>query len=366
MPEAEHLEILKQGTDVWNQWREEKFYVRPNLRGADLRDVDVSKVYLGEADLTGVDLRGRDLSHAQLYDVDLTEAKLNNAKLVKADLTRAILYRADLMGANLLEANLQAADLRDADLAHASLRGSFLGGVIFTGCNLSKADISESNINGTTFGDNDLRDVIGLDSVIHGGPSVIGVNTIYRSQGEISEAFLRGCGVPETFITYGRALVRPAIEFYSCFISYSSKDQTFAERLYHDLQARGVRCWFAPEAIGIGGRFRDLIDETIRVYDKLLVILSKHSIRSTWVEREVETALEVESSHEKQVLFPLRLDDEVMEADREWLVSLRRSRHIGDFREWRRDESYQRALSRLLRDLTLSGTEIPKGAERTS
>jgi hypothetical protein len=37
-----------------------------------------------------------------------------------------------------------------------------------------------------------------------------------------------------------------AFQHYSCFISYSAKDQEFAERLHADLQNKGVRCWFAP------------------------------------------------------------------------------------------------------------------------
>ena len=50
------------------------------------------------------------------------------------------------------------------------------------------------------------------------------------------------------------SLVGKPIEFYSCFISYSSKDQTFAERLHNDLPDKGVRCWFAPEDMTIGER----------------------------------------------------------------------------------------------------------------
>jgi hypothetical protein len=57
------------------------------------------------------------------------------------------------------------------------------------------------------------------------------------------------------------------IQFYSCFISYSSKDHDFAERLHADLQARGVRCWFAPVDLKIGDRFQERIEESIRVYD---------------------------------------------------------------------------------------------------
>jgi len=53
------------------------------------------------------------------------------------------------------------------------------------------------------------------------------------------------------------------------FISYSSKDDDFAQRLHADLQHQGVRCWFAPEDLQIGDKFRIRIDESIRVYDKL-------------------------------------------------------------------------------------------------
>ena len=95
-----------------------------------------------------------------------------------------------------------------------------------------------------------------------------------------------------------------AIEFYSCFISYSSKDQEFAERLHADLQAKGVRCWFAPHDLKIGDRFRQRIDEAIRVHDKLLLILSEHSIESDWVATEVEAAFEKERQRAPDRAFP--------------------------------------------------------------
>ncbi len=73
---------------------------------------------------------------------------------------------------------------------------------------------------------------------------------------------------------------------YFCFISYSSKNQAFAERLYNELQGKGVRCWYAPEDLKIGERIRVGIDEAIRVHDKLLLVLSKHSVASDWVEKD--------------------------------------------------------------------------------
>ena len=72
---------------------------------------------------------------------------------------------------------------------------------------------------------------------------------------------------------------------------------------------------------------------------------------SPWVEEEVEAALEKERKQKKPVLFPVRLDDAVMETDQAWAASLRRTRHIGDFRAWKDPDPYQKSLERLLRDL---------------
>jgi hypothetical protein len=144
--------------------------------------------------------------------------------------------------------------------------------------------------------------------VKHSVPSTIGIDTIYLSQGHIPEEFLRGAGIDDTFITYIRSLIGKPIEYYSCFISYSSKDEAIAKRLYADLQSNNVRCWFAPEDMKIGDKIRPRIDEAIRVHDKLLLVLSENSVKSDWVEKEVETAFEKELQQQKPVLFPIHLD----------------------------------------------------------
>lgn len=206
-----------------------------------------------------------------------------------------------------------------------------------------------------TFGDVDLSGVIGLDTILHKGPSTIGIDTIYISKGKIPEAFLRGCGVPDNFITYMNSLTEQAIQFYSCFISYSSKDRDFAERLHADLQNKGVRCWFAPEDLKIGDRIRDRIDESIRLRDKLLLVLTESSIASDWVEHEVESALEEEKQRGRTILFPIRLDDAVMGSSKAWAALIRRTRHVGDFTHWKDHDSYQKSFDRLLRDLKAEG-----------
>ena len=390
MANKEHLKILKQGVKTWNKWRSmnpslEPDLTRSDLQGRNLREIDFSKTDLVEANLrttllgratlrgaklSGAELRDCDFTGADLVGVDLCKAHLrgapfSEANLSKADLSGAQLFLASLARANLSEASLRGARLLDADLVGANLRGTNLASAHLrradlrmadlTGCDLDGCDLTEARI-ATTFGDNDFSTVTGLEKARHFGPSVIGIATIYRSKGNIPEIFLRGAGVPEDFITYMKSLVGKPIEFYSCFISYSSKDDDFARRLHADLQQNNVRVWFAPEDLKIGEKFRTRIDESIRIYDKLMLVLSANSIQSPWVEEEVEAALEKERKEHKLVLFPIMLDDAVMDTEQAWAASLRRTRHIGDFRNWKDHDAYTIAFDRLLRDLKAEKT----------
>jgi hypothetical protein len=190
-------------------------------------------------------------------------------------------------------------------------------------------------------------------------PSTIGIDTVYRSQGRIPEAFLRGCGVPDTFISYAQSLIGQPIQFYSCFISYSMKNQDFADRLYADLQAQGVRCWFAPHDSQRGRKLVEQIDEAIRVHEKLLLILSPDSIQSKWVETEIVKARRRERREDAKILFPLSIVPfeqlrawECVDADTgEDLAREVRSYRVADFSNWKDHDAYQREFSMLLRDL---------------
>jgi hypothetical protein len=148
-----------------------------------------------------------------------------------------------------IQLDLRGADLRRVDLCGTHLRGAILDETILrranlTGADLRGADLPGARMEGTTLGDLDLSTVRGLEMIQHEGPSTIGINTLYRSKGNI----------PEDMITYSKSLVGRPFEFYSCFISYSSRDEALAQRLHADLQDKGVRCWFAPEDLKNGGR----------------------------------------------------------------------------------------------------------------
>ncbi len=343
MANPEHLAILKQGVEVWNQWREEKREPRPDLSRADLSGRKLSGVNFRNAEL-----HGADLGLANLYSADL-----RRASLIKADLGGATLSESDLRGAILLRS-----DLRVTILRRAKLRRTNLHGASFIGTDLEGADLGTASMNSTSIGDIDLSVVDGLNDVQHHGRSTIGTDTLLRTAlgiakaptrlGEI-EAFLRGAGVPENFVDFFRSQIGQPM-FDSCFISYNSTDQEFSERLYTDLKENGVDCFFAPQDMKIGDKILDRIDQTIRDHDKLLVVLSAASISSEWVEDEVTLAFEEEHKRKTTVLFPIRLDDAVMDSSEPWAAKVRQ-RHIGDFTDWNDHVSYKKAFEGLLMDL---------------
>ena len=252
----------------------------------------------------------------------------------------------DLSYADLTSANFSFCSLVSANLSHA-----ILAQTVFNDTSLYQANFSYATTSLTTFGDVNLRYTIGLDTIIHYGLSNISTNALQLSEGNIPTSFLRGAGLSDSFIEYVRSLTTRTIEYYSCFISYSNQDESFVRRLYADLQNHNVRCWFAPEDLKIGDKFRHRIDESIRIHDKLLLVLSEASIASTWVGYEVEKALDKEPEGKPNVLFPIRLDKEILTCETDWAKDIRNSRHIGDFENWKDHDAYQVAFKRLLRDL---------------
>lgn len=298
----------------------------------------------------GVNLTNTNLSRARLGSAYLDSVSLHKANLEHSSLVFTNLRRADLSESNLRYSMLTFANLEGAKLNGANLVGAYLLGTLFVRTELNGADFRVAYLRDTTFIDVDLSNVINLDKCDFTGPCAIDFRTLLKSK-NLPVSFLRGCGFPDSFIEYLPSLIGNAIEFYSCFISHSSKDKEFANRLYADLQNEGVRCWFAPEDLQIGAKIRPTLDEKIRLHDKLLIILSENSIESDWVEKEVEAAFEKEINNKETVLFPIRLDAAVMNVKTGWAADIKRCRHIADFTEWKNHDGYRKAFKRLLRNL---------------
>jgi hypothetical protein len=344
MANPEHLAILKQGVEAWNRWRKQQ----PNL------EVDLTRADLEDERLISVNFHGVNLKRATLRGANLSQADLTWANLIHANLSEASLTGADLRDAYLIDTDLHRADLSDVDFQRAQLTEVNFSAAVLKGTDFTNALVSRLRLCEV-----DLAHAKGLEAIHHARGSSIDLAALQLSKRNIPEGFLKGIGLTDQFITYWSSLTEQAIEFHSSFISYSTRDQAFAERLYADLQAAGVRCWFAPHDIQGGRKIHEQIDEAIRVYDKLLLILSHDSMNSAWVRTEIANARVREVQQERQMLFPISLVP--FSQIRSWKLldgdtgidSAREIREyfIPDFSNWKHHDSYQKAFDRLLRDL---------------
>jgi len=333
MEDETYVELLKKGYKIWNEWKENN-HSTLNLKFADLRSANLDRFDFHAADLYG--------------------ANLSLADLGKADFSRADLRASDLRGAVLRNTDLRGADLRGADLRGAYLRQTNLTGAQLRGSDLTKAYLLQSTVS-----DVDLSDVKGLETVIHLGPSSIGVETLLKSNGQIPEVFLKGVGLPDDFITFVPSLTSRAIEFYSCFISYSHQDEAFSKQLDYRLRASNLRVWYAPADLKGGRKLHEEIFRAIQIHDKLLLVLSDNSMKSEWVMTEIRNARRVERNENRRKLFPIRLVS--FDAIRKWecfdadsgkdLATEVREYYIPDFSDWKDHDSFEKEFAKLLRDL---------------
>jgi len=358
MAKRRHVNLIKRGANAWNAWRDKNLGIRPDLRGAQLLGALLSKANLRDTDLRDTDLRAADLRKA-----DLRHANLRGSDLRDADLRAADLRKTDLHGAVLCYARLNQADLSEADL----------GDVDLSRADLSEADLSRAILWNTRFGNNDLSTTKGLEAAIHRGPSTIGVDTLFKSQGRIPQLFLRGVGLPEGLITYLPSLMAQPIEFYSCFISYSHADKSFAHRLHDALQGRGIRCWLDEHQLLPGDKIYTEVDRGIRLWDKVLLCCSKDALTSWWVDNEIKIAFDKEQhlwrERKKEVLslIPLNLDEYLFSG--EWQSGLAtevKARMAANFGGWEQDnKKFERQFERLVKALRTDGAgkELPPSAQ---
>ena len=395
MADPRHSALAKQGPHAIARWRESNWRgrVQLDLSGAQLSRAKLPGVDFANDELAGADLTDADISRAVLYGSNLRLAHLSRASLIWSDLHRtkltgASLIRTNLSGSCLLGADLQGADLSYADLSWADLREANLAGANLTEANLAWADLSGVNLararlTGTNlevanltnvdlrgaslvrtmlhrtlmgkavleltlFGDCDLGQTLQLESVTHLGPSIIGLDSLARSQGLIPEAFLRQAGVAESVISMQSALRQAGSNYSRVLLVSSYQDEEFVERLEGDLRLSGFSCWRlvidddAP--IKSNGVFPTL--QRFSYYDQMVLVCSEASLSSPFGWRFFDRVIQkpVAASTELRTVIPLALDDQLYTSDDPLCEDLRKE-WVVDFRRWQDRVGYISALA---------------------
>lgn len=93
------------------------------------------------------------------------------------------------------------------------------------------------------------------------------------------------------------------------FLSHSSADKAFVDRLASDLERINVSVWYAKWEIRVGDSLIEKIQQGIESNDYLAIILSPHSTKSEWVKKEVNAGLMRELDEKKVFLLPLLIAD---------------------------------------------------------
>ncbi len=379
-----------------------------SLKGVNLREAILCRANLNNADLSIVeiygpdfyamtDIVGADLSNATFKDANLSEAQMTRSDLTKTDFSRAKLHGANFNNSTLYKTVFRGADLSNTNHKKTDFSGSYLEEVDFYGANLENADffrariarsnLEKANIRNILLGytgidDVDLREIKGLDKINHGAPSTISNKTFIKSEGNISQEFLKGVGLSdweiETINLYKLRLTPDQITdiaykvvelkndspilLFPVFLSHSGEDKVFARKLFDGLQKRNVRCWLDEKETKPGDRIIRIIDQAIKHYDKLLLICSEKSLTSWWVERELERILLKEKEYNKgkkeedkvNLIIPITIDDYIFkEWDSPWKVEVKRY-IIGDFRTWKDNENFQKSLDQLVDGLKVN------------
>jgi uncharacterized protein YjbI with pentapeptide repeats len=153
MANKEQLEILKQGVEIWNNWRRAHRNEVVELTGANLSGANLVGANLRQVNFAGANLRAANLTKAKIMNADIRSTDFFNANLKGADLTQALIHRADFTEANLRGADLSEAwggesKFNGANLFKARLNKAELMSTDFTGADLREANLSEANLSG--------------------------------------------------------------------------------------------------------------------------------------------------------------------------------------------------------------------------
>jgi len=144
-----------------------------------------------------------------------------------------------------------------------------------------------------------------------------------------------------------------SIQISPLFISYSHTDTSFVDYFDSSLTKKGVRFWRDIHDAK-AGRLETQIDLAIRQNPTVLLVLSKNSLNSDWVQHEVRKARELEKELGRDTLCPIALDDSWKSSN--WpsrIMEQVTEYNILDFSGWENKQTFASKFAKLLDGLNL-------------
>ncbi len=354
------------------------------LSGADLSHDDLSRADLTGSDLRQADLSGANLQGAHLWRSNLARANFNEAfmagcTLGRTNLSNSVMQAVDLKGANIAFSNLSYADLERADLSGtdlsqtdlswANLSGANLRNARLVGANLDMADLSGADLQGaviinakmsstslsrakcglTTISNCDLTGVIGLGEITHAGPSMIGLDTISRSKGQVDARFLDGAGVPQLLVEAQEALRNSMATYKRVLLVGSVNDGDFADKIKSALAVAQVPSWVISaddeESLTSGSTNLD----SAVYYDRVIILCTVASLENPLTSRNFSSLVSNPGPTVRDSIITVATDDVFYQREDRLCVGLREGKVV-DFRGWDDEVRFKEALSALIRE----------------
>ena len=347
-----------------------------DLSGADLTGVDLRMADLSGALMTGAHLFRANMPRTTLAGSQMTGASLCRARLPNAILSHAVLKGADLSYADLSYSDLDGADLSGADLTstdfswatltNANLRGATLTATSLTMANLTGADLRGARITkadfessilhravagGSLFANCDLRSVIGLESMLHGAPSSITLDTLARSGGRIPRIFLQGAGVAEPLISAQDVLTEQRRTFPTLLLIGSLADSELSEQLCQSLSQAHIPAWALypddEEALNTG---EASLDHTV-YYDRLALLCTDAGLENPLTSRFFSELVRSAKQGRQANLIALGAGEAFYQRQDRLCNGLREGLTI-DMRGWEDARTLESAVAYLVRELS--------------
>jgi hypothetical protein len=246
---------------------------------------------------------------------------------------------------------LDLANFSGADLRCATILKSSLDGTLFTSVRLGMSVI----------GDCDLSPALDLNSARHSSASTIGIDTLIRSKGGISDKFLSDAGLPGVWDSLD--LFRGGTQVISkrLILVGSSRDTSFMTRLNTDLNNSGITTWYLP--VGDESALTKEIElpslRRLGNHDVKVLVCSENAYQSpfTWslFQEIIKSDAVVDAKNKSVICLSL---DKAMGSRQASGFDAVRALGLMDMSNWSSSESYKIRLGELIRRIKHDVTKM--------